>query len=190
LLLLHIVCSVVNINDKSQFCCLRSIYQNVQGTKCIIIVQYSLTRTSGDLIPCAQHICKEIASQYENCENVKIVFLLQLNRGAKRLVSYQSTWQCVHIDEIRRSDKPTLIEYIEQPISTLFDNSNEWLHLIKRTIQAAVEIVNKKSTMEASMITRKISVLDKMLSTTNQGTQYIVFHFFGIVFCLLLFDNI
>ena len=133
------------------------------------MIQYSITRSSGDLIPCAQHICKEIASQYENCDDVNVVFLLPLHRGAKGLVSYQSTWECVHIDEIRRSDTPSLIKYIEKPISSLFDKSTEWLHLVKGTIQAAVEIVNKECTMEASVITRKIGVLHTMLST-NRGS--------------------
>jgi len=96
------------------------------------------------------------------------VFLLQLHRGAKSLVSYQSTWECVHIDEIRKlSDAPSLIKYIDCPISSLFDNTNDCLHLIKGTIQSSMEIVNKKSVMEAAMITRKIGVLDKLLS--DQG---------------------
>jgi len=143
-----------------------SIFQRVKETNSIIIIQYTLTKSSGDLIPCAQHICKEIASEYPNCQNVKVVFLLQLNRGAKGLVSYQSTWECVHIDETRRrSDAPSLIEYIGKPISSLFDNTDDWLHLIKGTIQASMEIVNKKSTMEAGIITYKIGVLDAILST-------------------------
>jgi len=149
----------------------RSKYQKAQGTKSIIMVQYSITRSSGDLIPCAQHICKEIASQYENCDDVNVVFLLPLNRGETGLVSYQSSWECVHIDEVRRSVTPPLIEYIEKPISSLFDNNTEWLHLVTGTIQAAVEIVNKKCTMEASVITRKIGMLHKMLSTTR-GLKY------------------
>ena len=131
------------------------------------MIQYSLTAASGDLVPCAQHICKEIASQSEGCGDVKVVFLLQLNRGIKGLVSYQSTWECVHIDEIRRSDLPTLINYIEKPISSLFDDNKEWLHIIKSTVQAAVEIVSKKSNMTSDTITKKINVLHKMLEVKD-----------------------
>ena len=131
------------------------------------MIQYSLTATSGDLVPCAQHICKEIASQSERCDDVKVVFLLQLYRGIKGLVSYQSTWECVHIDEIRNSDLPTLINYIEKPISSLFNENKEWLHLIKDTVQAAIEIVSKKSIMTSETITKKINVLHKMLEVDN-----------------------
>lgn len=136
------------------------------------MIQYSLTAASGDLVPCAQHICKEIASQSEECDDVKVVFLLQLNRGIKGLVSYQSTWECVHIDEIRRSDLPTLINYIEKPISSLFNENKEWLHIIKGTVQAAVEIVSKKSTMTSDTITKKINVLHKMLEVKDSKKAY------------------
>ena len=101
-------------------------------------------------------------------------------------MSYQSTWECVHIDEIRRcsSDAPSLIEYIGKPISSLFDKTSDWLHLIKGTIQAAVEIVNKKRTMEAAMITQKIVILDEMLSS-EKGLIFFSFNVFLLKFVLI-----
>uniref|UniRef100_A0A7M5U071 RZ-type domain-containing protein n=1 Tax=Clytia hemisphaerica TaxID=252671 RepID=A0A7M5U071_9CNID len=142
---------------------LRSTYQKVGEKNSIILVQYSLTKTSGDLVPCAQHITKEIASQVENGDNVKVVFLLQLTRGAKSLVSYQSIWECIHIDEIRQDGKPKLINYIGKPISSLFEENYDWFHLIQSSVQGAVEIVNKKSAMKADVITKKINILNQML---------------------------
>ena len=145
------------------------------------MIQYSLTASSGDLVPCAQHICKEISSQSEGCDDVKVIFLLQLNRGIKGLVSYQSTWECVHIDEIRKFDLPTLIDYIEKPISSLFNRNKEWLHIIKGTVQAAVEIVSKKSIMTAETITKKINVLHKMLEIDNGKKLFLLFLFTHII---------
>ena len=130
----------------------------------IILVQYSLTKSSGDLVPCAQHITKEIASQEKNGDKVKVVFLLQLTRGAKSLVSYQSIWECNHIDEIRQDDKPKLINYIGKPISSLFEQNYDWFHLIQGSVQGAIEIVNKKSAMKADVITKKINILHQMLN--------------------------
>ena len=95
------------------------------------------------------------------------MFLLQLNRGIKGLVSYQSTWECVHIDQIRKSDLPTLVDYIEKPMSSLFSENSEWVHIVRGTVQAAVEIVSKESTMTSEAITKKINVLHRMLQPDN-----------------------
>ena len=154
-----------------------STFNKIQGTKKVVTIQYSLTATSGDLVPCAQHICKEILSQSQNCKNVKVMFLLQLNRGIKGLVSYQSTWECVHIDQLRKSDLPTLIDYIEKPISSLFSENDEWLHIVKGTVQASVEIVSQESTMASETITKKINVLHRMLQTDNSECKiFWVYH--------------
>ncbi|XP_066922902.1 E3 ubiquitin-protein ligase rnf213-alpha-like [Clytia hemisphaerica] len=165
---------------------LRSTYQKVEKKNSIILVQYSLTKTSGDLVPCAQHITKEIASQVENGDTVKVVFLLQLTRGAKSLVSYQSIWECIHIDEIRQDDKPKLIDYIGKPISSLFEENYDWFHLIQSSVQGGIEIVNKKSAMKADVITKKINILHQLLQRDTDVSKRFSDHILHQMYARLL----
>ena len=77
---------------------------------------------------CAQHIYKETLNEYwRELYPVHVLFLLQLNHihgeGFKVLSGSQTSWKCIHIDELREpSEKlPSLIRYLGRPISSLFD---------------------------------------------------------------------
>ena len=77
---------------------------------------------------CAQHIYKETLNEYwKELYPVHVLFLLQLNHihgeGFKVLSGSQTSWKCIHIDELREpSEKlPSLIRYLGRPISSLFD---------------------------------------------------------------------
>ena len=93
----------------------------------LLIIQCGNAVEQNDLVACAQHVCKESRSEYwKNLYPVHVLFLLQLNHihgeGFKALSGLQTSWKCIHIDELREpSEKfPSLIHYLGNPISAMF----------------------------------------------------------------------
>lgn len=141
----------------------RDALTKAKKRKKIIIIQYNLDATSGDLVPCAQHICKELVSEHRTGNNVFVFFVLQLSREATSIVDYKSLWECVHIDEVRNSKFSSLIQCIGKPISSLFDNSTEWLHVVTGAVQSAMTKVNQIKCMSTDDITNRIKILQELL---------------------------
>ena len=93
----------------------------------LLIIQCGNAVEQSDLVACAQHICKECRSKYrKNLYPVHVLFLLQLNNihgeGLKALSGLQTSWKCIHIDELREPNEkfPSLIHYLGKPISSMF----------------------------------------------------------------------
>lgn len=69
------------------------------------------------------------------------MFLLQLNHvhgeGHKALSGSQTSWKCIHIDELREpSEKlPSLIRYLGRPISSLFDLKSDSVDCYTRLLE-------------------------------------------------------
>ena len=148
--------------------------QNEGASPCILIIQHTESeKAGGDIVACAQHICKETQRKLKST-NTYIVFLLQLNTSNRSVlrssVGYHAAWTCAHIDDIR-SKNLQLMRHCREKLSLLFDikiaEECGIIQVIKNSIQAAMKVFNEKRNMELETISKKITVIQSYLGMEN-----------------------
>ena len=138
----------------------------------LLIIQHTENEKEGDIIACAQHICREKLRRKVH-ENIFILFLVQLDstqRALRSSVGFHLNWECVHIDDIRSSQDnhfSLIRNCIGKPLSTLFElteaKETGVIKLIQNSIQPALKNVNETRQMDAEVISKKIKIVQDFL---------------------------
>ena len=139
----------------------------------LLIIQCGNAVEQNDLVACAQHVCKESRSEYwKKLYPVHVLFLLQLNHihgeGFKALSGLQTSWKCIHIDELREpSDKfPSLIHYLGKPISSMFHLKS---YTAENHISSLEQSLSKVEHDENSIDLEEVSI--EQLNREIEGNQ-------------------
>ena len=122
----------------------RSFLAAPRNSTSLLVVQCNNAAANPNLVACAQHICYELKNQYQSEHPVFMLFLLQLEykkAGFKVLGVSQVSCTCVHIDELREPNNtfPSLIQYVDQPLSSIFNVHEEPVKEKKRKGSDEVE---------------------------------------------------
>ena len=146
----------------------RDKLQETESGRHLIIVQYTESDKTTGVVACSQHICREVKRD-RKYPNVFVVFLVQLNSSQKTSTSsvgYHSTWECIHIDDIRHSGSYySLISMCQGKLSSLFQpeqaKSSGVMRIIKHSIQVAMRRLNERKRMDLEKVSAKIKLLQE-----------------------------